>query len=141
MAKFDMKNDIKVLVSVDSQIVGGAGTIVGQEIDMQDAESLSLAIVADAADAVVGIHTLLVEETIEDPAVADTPLAANWATVDAKFLVSGTAAVTTASGVKTVGYVGKKRFVRVSLVSDAGSVESIGVVAIKGNLFDMPSGQ
>jgi hypothetical protein len=80
-----------------------------------------------------GTFTLLLEDG-DDAALADA------ATVDSDFVVGTLPALSASDSAGSAGYVGKKRYVRASLVSTVvTSGGTVGVVAIKGHAASQPT--
>jgi hypothetical protein len=127
MANIDLKNDIKTLVGLDVQAISSSTTTAGNIIDTQDFESLTFVQVLGALTD--GTYTLLIEDG-EDSGLSDAAAVAD------DFLV-GTEASTVlsaANGISRIGYVGKKRYVRASVVSATVTTgATAGVVAIQGS--------
>ena len=103
--------------------VVGSGTTVGNIIDAQGYESITFE--ANLHEWVDGVYTPLIEDG-DDAALSDA------ATVTSDYLVGTPAAVAailiSANTVSSIGYIGKKRYVRISLVASGvtsgGSVSS-----------------
>ena len=127
MANIDLKNDVKQLVAFDIQAITTDTTTVGNELDMLGFESLTL--IFQAGVVTDGDYTLLVQDSdISGSGFVDV--------VD-DFLIGTEAAtqLTATNGITRIGYVGKKRFVKVSVVSvntTAGSA-AIGCAALQGS--------
>jgi hypothetical protein len=125
MASVDLKNDIGIEVGVDIQAISSDTTTAGNEIDTQGFESITFLQATGAYTD--GNYTLLIEDT-------DTA-GSGYAAVADDFLI-GTEAATVLSAVNAasrIGYVGKKRYVRASIVSDTVTTgATAGVIAVKG---------
>lgn len=125
MAQFDIHSRSSVETALNVQAITTDTTTVGNIIDMQDQQSLELIFIAGAISA--GTLTVKVEHG-ESATLADA------AVVPADYLL-GTAAFTTtdANKSKKVGYVGKSRYVRTSIVSTGTANGTIGALALKAN--------
>jgi len=127
MASFDLKNDVKQLLALNPQTIATSTTVVGNEIDTLGFQSLVfLPSIGTRTD---GTFTIVVQDSdVSGSGFVDV--------VD-DFL-SGTeaaAAIITSNTIKRVGYVGKKRYVKCSMVSTtvtSGST-SVQIVAVLGN--------
>ena len=125
MASKDLKNDINEAVAFNTQLVNSDTTTVGTELDMQGYEGLT--IVFQAGIITLGDFTLLVRD-------CDTS-GGTYADVADAFLI-GTEALTildTSNTVSRIGYVGKKRYVKVSVVSANSADGTIGATAIQSS--------
>jgi hypothetical protein len=111
MSSVDLKNDIQELVAVDVQAISSDTTTVGNIIDTASFESATFVQFAGALTD--GNYTLLIEDG-DDAALADAAAVAD------DFLIGTEAAtvISAANGISRIGYVGKKRYVRASVVSD-----------------------
>jgi hypothetical protein len=127
MASIDLKNDIKELVGVDVQAIGSSTTTVGNIIDTLGFESTT--IIQFLGALTDGEYTLLIEDG-DDAGLSDAAAVAD------DFLI-GTEANTqlsAANGISRIGYVGKKRYVRVSIVStNVTTGATAGAVVILGS--------
>lgn len=132
MASFDSKNNVKQLLALNPQTIATSTTVVGNEIDTLGYQSLTfLPSIGTRTD---GTFTILVQDSdVSGSGFVDV--------VD-DFL-SGTesaAAIITTNTIKKIGYVGKKRYVKCSMVSTtvtSGST-SVQIVAILGDPTHSP---
>jgi len=132
MASFDLKNDVKQLLALNPQTIATSTTVVGNEIDTFGFQSLIfLPSIGTRTD---GTFTIVVQDSdVSGSGFVDV--------VD-DFL-SGTeaaAAIITSNTIKKLGYVGKKRYVKCSMVSTtvtSGST-SVQIVAVLGNATHSP---
>ena len=140
----DLHNQISVGVGVALTAVANGEDVVGAVIDMQGAAGLEYVLQVGAYTD--GNVTPLVEDSdngTDFTAVADTFLLDNvWvvatedgtAVADTFLLGTEAGAALTAAGVSKIGYIGSKRYVRLTAVTAAGSTLSVGASAIKFGL-------
>lgn len=130
MAKFDMKNNIKVLNAFDIQTVSSDTTTNGDIIDLKGFEACTF--VFQTGTVTDGDYTVLIQEGDDSglsdaAAVADSDLIGTEA--DASF-----AADTDDNAVSKIGYIGDKRYVRFNVVStNTSSGAVIGAVGVLGH--------
>lgn len=135
MARYDMKSAVKQSMAVDFQTINTDTTTNGNKIDLSGitgsddlVNSITFFLICSGWTA--GDATLLIQDSDDNVTFAD---------VTDTFL-SGTEAVTTvdaAQEITSIGYVGKKRYVRASIVSDNSANLVVGVIAVKGH-SDVP---
>jgi hypothetical protein len=122
----DLHNLIAVSVGVALTAVADGEDVVGAVIDMQGAAGLEYVLQ-------VGAYT----DGSVTPLVEDSANGTDFAAVDDKFLLGTEAgAALTAAGVSKIGYIGSKRYVRLTAVTAAGSTLSVGASAIKFGLSE-----
>jgi hypothetical protein len=124
MANIDLKNDLKELVGVDIQAISSDTTTAGNILDTAGFEAVTFVQATGAYTD--GNYTLLIEDG-DDAALSDA------AAVSDDFLIGTEAAtvLSAANSVSRIGYVGKKRYVRASIVSDTTSTgATAGVIAV-----------
>ena len=128
----DLKTIIEPVVAVDLTAKTGANTTtVGNIIDTQGYQGIDFVCRADNLQS--GLITPLVEDG-DDIALSDA------AAVSDDFLIgTEAAAALSADGVSHIGYVGKKRYVRLSLVSTNGPTGDISAIAILGFPLTSPT--
>jgi len=129
MASKDLKNDIFQCVALDFQTINSDTTTVGNIIDTQGYEGLTFIFLSGTLTD--GAYLPLIEDGDND-ALGDA------AVVTDTFLLGteAEAAFALADDNETtrIGYVGKKRYVRVSLVSSAtSSGGGLGCIAVKSS--------
>jgi hypothetical protein len=125
MANIDLKNDISNVDAFTPATIASDTTTAGIEIDMQDFESLTFLL--RASSYTDGTYTPLVEES---------DVSGSGFTAVADVFLSGTEsdAALSAAGVTRVDYVGKKRYVKLSLVSTSTTTgATLDAVAVKGS--------
>jgi hypothetical protein len=131
MASIDLKNNIAPELAVDIQAISSDTTTVGTEVDTAGFESVTFILTTGAYTD--GNYTLLIEDT-------DTT-GTGYVAVDDSFLI-GTEAETTLSAANDssrIGYVGKKQFVRASIVSDTTTTgATAGAVVLLGSALSNP---
>jgi hypothetical protein len=131
---YDLKSSVEPVVGLNFGAIATDTTTVGNIIDSAGFGSLVLTLVTGTVTD--GDYTLVVEHG-DDSALSDAT------TATAADLVGGLPSFTADTDdnlAKAVGYVGKKRYVRVSIVSaNTTSGAFIGVVAIKGNAVTKPT--
>ena len=131
MSSVDQKNNISVKNALNIQAISTNATTAGVEIDTKGFESLTFVIETGARTD--GTVTPLIQES-------DTS-ASYSGSVDDNDLIGteALAALSTAQGRSIVGYVGKKRYVKLSLVSTiVTSGLTAGATAILGNARSNP---
>ena len=124
MARYDLKNEIKQSIGLNSTAISTDTTTAGTAIDMKGYNSLVLLLSCSARAA--GDFTLLVEDSDDNAtfvAVTDTFLSG---------LESATL-VDAANEITRIGYIGKKRYVKASVVSDNSANGTVTVIALQGN--------
>ena len=120
----DLHNQISVGVGVALTAVANGEDVTGAVIDMQGAAGLEYVLQVGAYTD--GDVTPLVEDS--DNGTAFTAVA------DTFLLGTEAGAALTAAGVSKIGYIGSKRYVRLTAVTAAGSTLSVGASAIKFGL-------
>jgi len=109
MASRDLKNDIKILTALNIASISTNTTTVGTEIDTQGYESVTFEIITGARTD--GTVTPLIQET-------DTSGSYSGSVDDDNLIGLETdAALSVAHFRSRVGYIGTKRYVKLSLVS------------------------
>lgn len=125
MPSFDQKSDIKPLLALNTQTIGSSTTTVGNVIDNAGYESLTF--INSLGTRTDGTFTPLIEDSDDN---------VTYAPVADEFLIGteAAAALTASNTIKSIGYVGTKRYVRESIVSSGVTSGSTGVsgVAIQG---------
>lgn len=129
----DLSSSVNPEVALDVQTIASDTTTVGNIIDSKGYESVDFAVIAGTlAD---GVQTIIIEDG-DDSGLSDA------AAVDASFLIGSLPAfaATADDTVEHFGYVGKKRYVRLSNVS-TGTTSSavIGAVATLGDAASRPT--
>jgi len=129
MARYDMKSEILQSIALNSQTISSDTTTAGNDIDMQGYNSLTF--ILQAATVTLGDVTPLIQDSDDDITYAD---------VTDTFL-SGTetaALLDTSNTTSRIGYVGKKRYVRFSVVTDNSADLTIAAIAVQGK-GDIPT--
>lgn len=129
MGQRDLHNHLNQKVALKTRAISTDTTTVGEIIDMQGFESLELLI--QAGTLTDGDYTPLVEDG-DDSGLSDA------AAVSDDFLLGTEAVAKLEAGdddkVSKIGYIGGKRFVRLSLVSDNTSTGgTLGATAVQGH--------
>jgi len=131
---YDLKSSVEPVVGLNFGAIATDTTTVGNIIDSEGFASLVLTLVTGTVTD--GDYTLVVEHG-DDSALSDATTAA------ATDLIGGLPSFTADTDdnlAKAVGYIGKKRYVRASIVSaNTTSGAFIGVVAIKGHAVTKPT--
>jgi len=135
MASQDSKSSSASAVAVNFQTIASDTTTVGTIIDSQGFESLIFSLVT--ATVTDGDYALILEDG-DDSGLSDA------ATVTSTFLVGSLPAFTEDTDDNLsldVGYIGKKRYVRASVVSTNFSASGavIGSMVMKGHKASRPS--
>ena len=111
MASVDLKNDIKSLNALNIQAITTNATTAGVEIDTQGFDSVTFEVITGARTD--GTVTPLIQES-------DTSGSYAGSVADDDLIgTEANAALSTAQSRSIIGYVGKKRYVKLSLVSTA----------------------
>lgn len=135
MAKQDLVNNIKVAAAFDTQSITTDTTTAGDVVDTQGFESVTFIVKAGALNA--GTFTPLIEDA-DESAFNVT----NAAVADAYLIgTEAGAALTDAQDHDSVkiGYIGKKRYVRLSIVSSGASgANTLSGVCILGHPTNAP---
>lgn len=127
MANQDFTALIDPKVALTAQAIASATTTTGTIIDTQNAFGVSYLLSLGSAT-VAGTFTPLLEESDASDMSGSNEVA------DAYLIgTEAGAALTVASTVKKLGYVGKKRYVRLKIVTTGGSVS--GTVVALAALF------
>ena len=133
MKRSDMHHDTKQTVAMTQQAIGTDTTTVGEIIDTAGFEGLELLLLAGTITD--GAYATLLEEG-DDAALADA------ATVDAEeTLGAADFALAEDDTAKRLGYIGNKRYVRLSIVSTAVTtgVDMFGAIALLGMAAHRPT--
>lgn len=127
-----MFNNKKVNLGLDVAAITSNTTTVGNIIDMQDFDSMMFQLFVGVLTD--GTYTPLIEDG-EDSGLSDAAPVA-----DAQLLGTEAAAVlTVADTIKKIGYIGSKRFVRVSIVSTGVTTgATVGATADQGHAHNAP---
>jgi hypothetical protein len=118
----DLHNVISAAVAVDTTAISADGNTAGNIIDMAD--TLAIEFVLQTGAVTAGNVTMLVEE-------GDESDLSDAATVPATNLLGTAATVTAANTIDRVGYLKRRRYVRVTLVAAGTANLTAGVVAVK----------
>lgn len=124
--QFDQASSMNAIAALNTAAIASSTTTVGNIIDTQGYNALTFLLSVGARTD--GTYTLSIEHG-DNAALSDT------ATPAADDLVGTTAltANSAANTIKKLGYVGNKRYVRVSVVSTSvTSGATVGVTAIRG---------
>ena len=125
MANIDLKNDIKNLNGLTPAVINTDTTTNGIEIDTLGFESVTFFI--RSSSYTDGTYTPLVEDT-------DTSGSGEVAVVDDFLIGTEASAALSAAGISKIGFVGKKRYVRLNIVSSATTTGStLDVVVVLGS--------
>ena len=130
MASYDQKTSLKALKALNIASIATSTTTAGSSIDTKGFESLTLFVELGARTD--GTFLPLVQDSDDNSTFADV--------VDT-FLIGteAEASLNTANTVKSIGYVGKKRYVKLSIVSSAvTSGATVSATAILSNASKRP---
>lgn len=132
MADFDLKTDIAQSLALNPSTIASSTTTAGNEIDMAGFGSLTL--IPSIGTRTDGTFTILVQDSDVS--------GSGFVDVADDFLIGteAAAAIITSNTASKIGYVGKKRYVKCSMVSTgvtSGST-SVQIVAIKGEPLHAP---
>lgn len=131
MASQDLKNNIHVTKALNIAAISSSTTTAGVEIDTAGYESVTFVIESGAYTD--GTFTPLVQES-------DTSGSYSGSVADADLIgTEADAALSAAHGRSLVGYNGKKRYVKLSIVSTSvSSGATVGATAILGHARHNP---
>jgi hypothetical protein len=124
MASYDQKTSLKAVKAFNIASIATSATTAGSSIDTKGFESLTLFVELGARTD--GTFLPLVQDSDDNSTFADV--------ID-QFLIGteAEASLNTANTVKSIGYVGKKRYVKLSIVSSAvtsgATVSATGILA------------
>ena len=124
MASYDQKTSLKPVKALNITAITSSTTTAGSSIDTKGFESLTLFVELGARTD--GTFLPLVQDSDDD---------INFVDVADQFLIGteAEAQINTANTIKTIGYVGKKRYVKLSIVSTAvtsgATVSATGILA------------
>lgn len=130
-----MKNNVKGEVAVPNTAISGNGTTDGNIIDTKDFGSLTFFLTAGTLTD--GTYTPVIKES-DDPAMAGETEVAD------DFLIGteADAALSVSDTVKTIGYVGHKRYVTCDIVASGVTTGgNVSATAVKGDAQDAPVSQ
>jgi len=130
----DLHNNVKTEVALDITAISSDTTTNGNIIDMQGYGSVEFIILSGTLTD--GTYTPLIHEG-DDSGLSDAS-----AVADGDLLGTEAGAAFAASeddSVKKVGYIGNKRYVRLSIVSASTTTGgTVSAVSVKGNASDNP---
>jgi len=139
---FDNKNDTKIDLAFKLQQITSDATTVGEVVDLQDAQAVLFAI--QSGTITTGTITPVVNESdsISGTIGAGATLSGGTSVATGDLvgtIAAATYAVTDDDKIKTIGYIGKKRYICLSLTT-AGSTFSgyVAATAVKGHLYALP---
>jgi hypothetical protein len=130
MASYEQKTSLKALKALNIASIATNTTTAGSSIDTKGFESLTLFF--ELGDRTDGTFLPLVQDSDDNSTFADV--------ID-QFLIGteAEALLNTANTVKSIGYVGKKRYVKASIVSSAvTSGATASATAILANAAKRP---
>lgn len=134
----DLKHNIKVFHSIAPQIIGDATPVVGAVVDRSGYESVTYVINGGAMSLGTGEDvTPLLEESDEADFSPSNPVAD-------EDLIGTEVAATYFDGddntVRTIGYVGNRRYTRLTLTGSDNAITSapLSAIAILGHAHDRP---
>lgn len=108
MSTYDNASLLKFAKALNIQAITASSTVVGNSIDTKGFESLTF--LYEVGARTDGTFTVLIQDSDDDSTFADV--------VD-NFLIGTESAINTANTIKKIGYVGKKRYVKLSFVASA----------------------
>lgn len=131
MASRDLKNDIKILNALNIASISTNTTTAGVEIDTQGYESVTFEVITGARTD--GTVTPLIQES-------DTSGSYSGSVDDDDLVVlEADAAILTAQSRSRIGYIGTKRYVKLSLVSTSVTTGlTAGASVILGDAKHLP---
>lgn len=130
----DLHNDVLQLVAFNTTVISTDTTTNGNIIDSAGFYSLEFVLLAGTLT--TGTYTPVVEHG-DDPALSDA------AVVPTDFLLGtladATFAVTDDDAAKRIGYVGHKRYIRLSITSASSAAGTMSAIAIEGDPRHAPT--
>ena len=108
MSTYDNASLLKFAKALNIQAITASSTVAGNSIDTKGFESLTF--LYEVGARTDGTFTVLIQDSNDDLAFADV--------VDT-FLIGTESSINTANTIKKIGYVGKKRYVKLSFVASA----------------------
>lgn len=136
MAQFDIHTISIAEIAFETATISSAGTTAGEVIDMQDVQALELILMSGAMSGTASTLAPKIQhfDNIDESDIEDVPSNYLVGTItEATFELP-----TDSNKVKAIGYVGKKRYVKISIIV-AGSTPSavISVVALKQHISNV----
>ena len=120
----DLHNLISVTTAIALTAVADGEDVAGVSIDRQGSDGLEFIFQVGAYTD--GSVTPLVQESDDDSTYTDV--------ADADLTNTEASAALSAAGVSSIGYIGDKRYVKVTAATAAGSTLSVGATAVKYGL-------
>ena len=117
----DLHNLISVTTAIALTAVADGEDVAGVSIDRQGSDGLEFIFQVGAYTD--GSVTPLVQESDDDSTYTDV--------ADADLTNTEASAALSAAGVSSIGYIGDKRYVKVTAATAAGSTLSVGATAVK----------
>lgn len=108
MSTYDNASLLKFAKALNIQAITANSTVAGNSIDTKGFESLTF--LYEVGARTDGTFTVLIQDSDDDSTFTDV--------VDT-FLIGTESAINTANTIKKIGYVGKKRYVKLSFVASA----------------------
>lgn len=128
----DMHNNVDERVALNFQTIASDTTTAGVIIDTAGYESLEF--VMQTGTVTAGDVTPLLQDG-DDSGLSDV------AAVATDFRLGSLVTLDAANGITRVGYVGKKRYVRLSAVTDNSANLQVGSIAVLGKPHSAPVAQ
>ena len=127
---YDEKTSMLPKVAVDMQLINSDTTTVGNVIDLSGFDAATFIVLAGVRT--TGDATPLIEDSNDN---------ITYAAVADDFLIGTEAAakVDATNEITRVGYVGKKRYLRVSIVTATSANLTVGAVCVLGKATNIPT--
>ncbi|MCK5617723.1 hypothetical protein KAR91_88480 [Candidatus Pacearchaeota archaeon] len=132
MSSKDMQSKIDELVALNTQLINTDTTTVGNIIDTQDFESVEF-IIQEGVKTLGDVTPIL--EDGDDSGLSDAAVVASDFRLGSLVTLNATNAIT------RVGYVGKKRYIRLSVLSANSANLTVGGTVILGHPRQSPVSQ
>lgn len=132
MSSRDKRTNMAAVKAFSTALINSSTTTAGSKLDLAGFESCTFVMFCGVVTA--GAVTPLVEDSADNTTfapVSDTFLVGTEAAAAAVLLATG--------AVATIGYIGHKRYVRLSYVSDGTTNLTTGAVAIKECAHNSPA--
>lgn len=132
MGQRDLHDNIDERNAFDTQLVNSATTTVGEIIDTAGYESIEFIMKAGVVTA--GDITPILED-------GDNVALSDAAVVTSDFRLGSLVALAATNAITRFGYVGKKRYVRFSALSDGTTNLTVGAIVVLGHPHSAPVAQ
>ncbi len=130
MAQIDLHTRVLATPALNPQTISSDTTTVGAIIDTSGYQSVEFVI--QSGTITTGVFTPLLEEG-DNSSLTDAASVSTDYLLGTYALATFTTAAADDNACKQIGYVGKKRYVRLSIVTTSSGNGAIGAIAVKGS--------